>query len=265
MHGKTPHHVSAEVVVERLARLVGEASSSSSSEFILAFDADGTLWSGDIGNDLFETLLAERVIRPEAYDALVLEAKEFGVAASGDANDIARALWDALLAEHYDEARAFGMMAWAFAGYSLAEVRHFAERVFLEKKLDSRQHTFLEPIFAWAKRENVAIWVVSASPWFGVEIAVQPLGITPDHIIAMRPRQVGDTITTGLAAPAVYGPAKPTSLFAACPGKELLAAFGDSSYDAALLAASRIPVAVRPKPGLLAKANEVADLLVLGM
>jgi phosphatidylglycerophosphatase C len=259
---RAPQSVSAEAVVERLERLAVEAPSN---ERILAFDADGTLWSGDIGNDLFEALLLERAIRPEAHEALLAEARDVGIAAEGSATDIARALWDALLAGQYDEARAFGMMAWAFAGYSLTEVRQFAARVFAAKNLESRQHTFLEPIFAWARREDVQIWVVSASPWFGVEVAVAPLGILPAHIIAMRPRQRGDTILPGLAAPAVYGPAKPESLFAACPGKELLAAFGDSSYDAALLAASRIPVAVRPKPGLLAKANEVPDLLVLGI
>jgi phosphoserine phosphatase len=119
------------------------------------------------------------------------------------------------------------------------------------------------PILEWAKAENVAVWVVSASPFWIVETGVAMLGIPAAHVVAMTPRLAGDRIEPALGAPAVYGPAKPQSLFGKKPGTTLLGAFGDSSYDAALLAASRVPVAVRPKRGLLERAAEVPGLVVL--
>lgn len=251
--------VSVGDVVGRLR----EGLSVSVSSPTLAFDADGTLWSGDIGNDLFEALLLGRAIRQDAYEALLAEARFSGVSLHGDATDLGRALYEAHWTGQYPEERAFAMMAWAFAGYTLAEARAFAADVFARVGLRERLHRFLEPILEWARAEDVPVWVVSASPLFAVQMGVSLLGILPENVVAMQPRVLGDRIAPELAAPAVYGPAKPTSFFAACPGRELLGAFGDSSYDAALLAASRVPVAVRPKPGLLARAAEVTGLLVL--
>ena len=56
---------------EIVARLGGEAP----KDAIIAFDADGTLWSGDIGIDTFEMLLAEGAIREAALPALREEAE----------------------------------------------------------------------------------------------------------------------------------------------------------------------------------------------
>ena len=44
----------------------------------------------------------------------------------------------------------------------------------------------------------------------------------------------------------------------------LYAAFGDNAFDVALLQAARVPVAVRPKARLRARAGEVAALVELG-
>jgi phosphoserine phosphatase len=40
-------------------------------------------------------------------------------------------------------------------------------------------------------------------------------------------------------------------------------AFGDSAFDLPMLGAARCAVAIRPKPGLLARANECPGLLEL--
>jgi len=231
---------------------------------VLAFDADGTLWSGDIGIDLFEALVGARAVRDEALEALRVEARDFGVEAKGSATDIAIALYHALEAGTYPEVRAFAAMAWLFAGFSMSEARDFAANVVRERDLEGRLHRFLTPILAWAERENVAVWVVSASPRWIVEIGVALLGIPPEKVVAMTPRMSGDRIEAALEGRPVYGPDKPIAFREACPSGTLLGAFGDSSYDASLLASSRVPVAVRPKAGLLARAAEIPGLSILG-
>ena len=52
--------------LEALAASIGRAP----GETLLAFDADGTLWSGDVGIDNFEALLDTRAVLPAALPML---------------------------------------------------------------------------------------------------------------------------------------------------------------------------------------------------
>src|SRR2546430_8159881 len=80
--------LSPEEVVARLAERASPGAA-------LAFDADGTLWSGDVGIDAFEALLAKRGVRRPALAALRSEAESFGLEVVDDANDQARGLYRA--------------------------------------------------------------------------------------------------------------------------------------------------------------------------
>jgi phosphoserine phosphatase len=44
----------------------------------------------------------------------------------------------------------------------------------------------------------------------------------------------------------------------------LLAALGDSRYDAAMLRAASVPIAVHPNPGLVAELAGLAGVIVIG-
>ena len=260
--GRNPAEESPEGVVRRLA--AARAALPREEDAVLAFDADGTLWAGDVGNDLFETLIEEQAVREEARAALIVEAHAAGSKADGSTAAIAQGLYAALAAGTYDEARAFAMMAWVFAGFSLDEARLFARRAVEARGLEARLHRFLSPVFTWAEAEKVPVWVVSASPRWIVEIGVALLGIPAGRVVAMTPRMQDGRIAAELDGRPIYGDHKPLALREACPGATLLGAFGDSSYDVPMLAASRVPVAVRPKKGLLARAAEVPSLVVVG-
>ena len=251
----------AEGVVGRLAVA---KKAIETDDVLLAFDADGTLWSGDVGNDLFEALIAARGVRDEAHAALSAEATRFGIAERGSPTEIAQALYEAHLAGTYPEDRAFAMMAWVFAGFSIEEVKRFSENVVRTTRLEERLHRFLKPVFDWAKIEHVPIWVVSASAKWMVEIGVAHLGIPNNRVIGMTPRLDDGIIQPTLDGLPIYGPNKPIVLRAVCPTGVLLGAFGDSSYDAPLMAQSKVPVAVRPKPKLLACLKDVPNMVVVG-
>jgi phosphatidylglycerophosphatase C len=247
--------VTSEDVIARLDSRVGAGP--------LAVDADGTLWSGDIGIDAFTTLLEERRIRPAALSALNDEARQLHIEPRADANDQAKRLYDEFESGSYPEDRAFGMMAWALAGYSPEEARAFALEIVDRKQLASRLHGELVPVLRWAARKQVPLYVVSASPEWLVTPAVEQLRLPVTRVLAMKPAQGEGTFHPRLTGPVTYGQGKMTALRSVIGQSALLAAFGDSPYDLAMLGQAEIAVAVRPKPDLRARASQCAGLLEL--
>jgi phosphoserine phosphatase len=148
---------------------------------------------------------------------------------------------------------------------SMSDTIVFSEQVVKESNLERRLHRFLDPVFDWSRKENVAVWVVSASAKWMVEIGVAMFGIPSDHVIGMMPVVQNGFVMPELAGVPTYGPNKPMLLQKACPQSVLLGAFGDSSYDAALLQMAKVPVAVRPKPGLIACAKDIPNLVAIGV
>ena len=268
----------AEALIGRIERALGEGALDARA---LAFDADGTLWDGDVGVDLFEAFLAARGARAEVEAALRGEAEAFGVAVAdepgaGGAHAAARALYDAFSAERYPEDRAFPMMAWAFTGWTEDEMGAFAERVLEEGRIDARIRPALRRVLDWASSRSIDVFVVSASPRAIVERGVRRLGIPASRVHAMTPAIRDGRLAPELALPATYGDGKVRALERALPSlsrgaasssapSPLLAAFGDSAYDAAMLRVARVPVAVTPSPGLLALTATLPGLIVLDL
>src|SRR6185437_6994743 len=235
---------------------------------VVGTDADGTLWEGDVGVELFEALLADGDVREAAREALVEEARAFGVVvpAGGDATAVARALYEAHVAGAYPNDRAFAMMAWAFAGHTRGEVRACADRVLEARGFEGKLRPALRAVLAWAGERGVPVYVVSASPLEIVLSAAERLGIGADRVAAMTPAVGADgVLLPRLAGPAVYGEGKLTALDRVRPGARdaLLAAFGDSPYDAHLLRAAHVPVAVAPSPALTALAHTIPGMVVV--
>lgn len=254
--------ISVDTLVERLAR-THEALETSNG--ILAFDADGTLWSGDVGNDLFYALIEAQAVREAAYAALAREAEMFAIAYSGNATEIARTLCAEYEAGTYPEERCFAMMAWVFAGMSLSDTIAFSRDVARKTNLEDRLHRFLDPVFDWSRKNHVAVWVVSASAKWMVEIGVEMFGIPNDHVIGMMPVIENEVVMPELLGRPVYGRNKPMVLGERCPSGVLLGGFGDSSYDAPMLQKAHVPVAVRPKSSLIARAHELPNLVAIGV
>lgn len=249
-------------VVGRLRR-EHERALADGSPVALAFDADGTLWSGDVGIDLFEAALAEGALRPAALAALQAEAAHLGVDAPGGSTEVARALYAEYAAGRYHEPRAFAMMAWAFAGYTTAELASFVDAVLGRAAIRSRLQAAVLPVLEWAAGAGVPAHVVSASPYAAVVAGAAHLGIDAARVLAMTPAMDGAALAPRLGGPVVYAEGKLEALRSLADRPILLGAFGDSAYDAPMLRAARLPVAVDPKPSLLAVAAEIPGLVEL--
>ncbi len=256
--------VSAAELIDRLARARDKAPAG--APCVVAFDADGTIWRGDVGVDLFEAFLAEETIRPSAARALEALARDVGIAQGEAPAAIARALytsWEKGLTPACPEDKTFAMMVWLYAGLTEDEMHAYARKVLERVGIVDRIRPEVREVVAWARANDVEVLVASASPRAPVIEGVAHIGIGPESVFAMTPRIEGGVLQAELTGVFVYAEGKATAVRQGRPGAAVLAGFGDSAYDAALLRLGAVPVAIGPGPGLLRAAPTVPGLIEL--
>ena len=230
---------------------------------VIAFDGDGTLWSGDVAEDVFSHAIEHDLLRADAAEELARAAAAFGVRTGGSPSEIARDIFAAYLRGHYPEREVCEVMTWCFAGYSLEELSQLADRVLAGTNLPMRLHRELDPVFAWARERGVRTLVISASPRPIVERAARHWGIAASDIAASTPALDGERISTRMHTPVPYAETKVSFGRALVGDADWLAAFGDSGFDGDMLCAARQAVAVRPKPSLAERAAAIPGLVAL--
>lgn len=253
-----PNLANRDLVNARLRALLSDVSDG-----VMAFDADGTLWSGDVGEDVFHLAVKNEALHESARPALARTAEQYEISAEGSPSQIARRLFDAYLSGTFPERDVCAMMSWCYAGWTLDELRAHARRAFEETHLRGRLYLGLDFAFELAKQHGIRTFVVSASPQVIVEEAAAGWGIPPENVVACRAAVDGERILPELAAPVPYAGEKPAALARASGGRAVLASFGDNVFDLELLKAARLAVAVRPKPGLRARLGDLAGVVVL--
>ena len=250
-----------ESVDEVLARIVRAARARPGGA--VATDGDGTLWSGDVGEDFYSAFVERARIEPAAYEALLREAHEHAIDPSDLPPALARRIYDAYVAGRFPEERVCELMTWCFAGWSVAEVDAFAHDVAARVGLEARVHDEVRRVLDGVRREGIEIFLVSASPRAIVVAAGRLVGIDPAHVVAAEPRWESDVMLASVVRPIPYGAGKVGGLRARIGDRELYAALGDNAFDVPMLAAARVPIAVRPKPKLRARSAEVPNLVEL--
>jgi phosphoserine phosphatase len=228
---------------------------------VVAFDGDGTLWTGDVGEDFFQALLEKNDFRPSAYAQMRADAREFGIKDDGDALRVAERLFAEYMAGQFPEERICELIAWACAEWTSAEVDAFAAEMLTQRSLVPRLHKEAQRVLAWVREQKLEVLVVSASPRAIVEAAVKVAGLTPDRVVAATPIVEANRLLAKVHRPIPYGPGKVRALRERIGDRALYAAFGDNAFDVALLSEAFVPVAVRPKPRLRERAHEVKNLV----
>jgi phosphatidylglycerophosphatase C len=242
-----------------LAELSGLLGDTDPSGVVMAFDGDGTLWSGDVGEDLFRAALRDNFLVEAALPALLAEAEQHHITLNGasDANAVAGVLVAAYLAGKYPERETCAMMTWSYAGRALSDVQALAASVLKEENLASRLHAEIAPILEWSRARGIRNVLVSASPRVVVQPAGAFWGFAPNDVAAATPAVADGQIQPRLAAPVPYAEAKLSAGRGLFGEARWLAAFGDNVFDIDMLTTAEVGVAVRPKPKL---ASEVAAL-----
>ncbi|GAC1361674.1 MAG: hypothetical protein NVSMB47_13950 [Polyangiales bacterium] len=259
-------------LVERLERALDAVGGPAHAA--LATDGDGTLWTSDVGEALFAAILAtdatEHWLRDDARAPLHAELVGHvpDVAPPETSSALARTLWDLYVAGRFPEDRMCAAMTWCMAGSSLTALGAFAGRL-LEHEFGLKNRLIPESghVLQWAARRGVPTFLVSASPRVVVERAARTVAeayaIPAPTVLAMTPALDGDVIRPALVGVWTYGEGKTEALAAALAveRRSLVAAMGDNVFDAAMLRAAPVPIAIRPKPALTAIAASIPGLV----
>ena len=229
----------------------------------LAFDADGTLWSGDVGDDVFRYAVGHGLLREAARAELERAAQTRGFETFADVNATAKHLFDAYVSGRYPEREMCELMTWCYAGYTLPEMREMGREALSATRHAHRLHAELAGVLEFARSRALRTVVVSASPRAIVELAASAWGFAAHDIAASTPR-----VSSGVIAPEMDGEV-PYARTKCVAGRALLgrlhwlASFGDNVFDLEMLQEAELGIAVRPKPALQARLGDVPGALLL--
>jgi phosphoserine phosphatase len=195
---------------------------------VAAFDCDGTLWSGDAGETFFDWEVRGGIV-------------------SADVGTAMRA--------RYAEYKAGKVSEDDMCGEMVTMHKGMTEAVMMTAASDFMAHVFPGKIFAEMQdlvirlQENgCEVWAVSSSNEWVIRAGMKPFGIGEDKILATKVEIENGVITDRLIR-VPSGPGKPKALREVVR-KEVDAAFGNSRWDADMLAFARHGFAVNPNPDL---------------
>jgi len=257
MRAPFPPILDANATIEILS------SRLSDGEVLIAFDADGTLWSGDVSDDVFLSACSDQWLLGEAQPALAREAKRAGLDPAGSPSDLALSLFEAQKLGSIAEVDLFAMMAWCYAGRTLEELLGYASEVLTQKNLNARVRTEVLQVLNWARGQGVHCFVVSASPSPIVAWAAGKWGFNPERVIGTVPCATNGVITPEITDGVPFGAHKCKLLKKRAGRMRWLSSFGDSEFDFEMLSEAEIAVGVQPKPNLLARLSSLSHAIVL--
>jgi phosphatidylglycerophosphatase C len=247
-----------DAVLERLDALRGEAP----TPWVLAFDADGTLWTGDVTRDLVSFVMSERPLLGVGQARLSALAAEHGVPEARDVYDQLALLVLSYSAGRLPDAVAVESVVTAFAGHTAESFDDLALRAIERADLGRRFRPETARFFEWGARRGVPMVVVSASPRAAVAHALRLVGLGGAEVLGAEPRVLEGRLAPALGRPVLVGHAKVEAL-RAHTSAPVLAAFGDDVRDLPLLSAARLAVAVHPTAELVARTTELASVMVV--
>jgi phosphoserine phosphatase len=190
----------------------------------VVFDADGTLWRGDVGEDLLRFLAHHRLLGPRS--------------------DGAFARYEALLRK--DPAAAYAFTVEVLKGFDEAELQRRCDD-FFAARYQGRIFRFVPPLLARLTQAGFVPWICSASPKWAVQPGARALGIDTAHVIGVSCDVIDGTLSGQVLQPVPCGPGKVTWLLRHRVAPVL--AFGNGDLDVDMLAAAAHAVVVAPLDG----------------
>lgn len=238
----------ADEVQERLSELA-----RARPEGAVVFDADGTLWSHDVGWMVFELAVERQAFKPASQPALRQEAERIGleVDPTATASSIAESLLGACRGGMYDHREVAEMQVWAYVGYTEREFRELCHDAFSTKGHEAGWHQEVLDLARWARRTGLQVGIVSASPRWVVEEATTELGFIPTEIEAGDPNLERGRIAVGMRHPLPYGPDKVIAGRRLLQSRPWLAVFGDSGFDVDMMNEAQLAIGIGDRSAML--------------
>jgi len=202
---------------------------------VAAFDGDGTLWSGDVGERFFDWELREVGIIPEA---LVRPLRE---------------RYAAYKRGEVDETTMCGELATMHRGISELKVMDAASR-FFDQFFAVQIFPEMRELVRRLQENGCEVWAVSSSNEWVIRAGMQHFGVPENRVLATKVK-LDDGIITDRVIRVPSGAGKPQALREVVK-KEIDAAFGNSRWDRDMLAMAKHAFAVNPNPDLESVARE---------
>ena len=201
---------------------------------VAAFDCDGTLWSGDVGETFFDWEIRRGLVSAEVGLAM-------------------RARYASYKRGEVGETTMCGEMVTMHRGR--------AESVMLQAATDFFDEFFVTQIFPEMRdlvnrlqKAGCDVWAISSSNEWVIRGGMRHFSIANDHILAAKVELDNGMVTDRLVR-VPSGPGKPQALREVVK-KDVDAAFGNSRWDAEMLAMAKHAFAVNPNPDLKAMARQ---------
>lgn len=207
---------------------------------VVAFDCDGTLWSGDAGERFFDWELRERDVFPDDRSRGMLSR-------------LWRERYTAYKRGEVDETTMCGEMATLHKGIEEAKMMAAANR-FFDQLFVAQIFPEMRELVRRLQENGCEVWSVSSSNEWVIRAGMKHFGIPENRILAATV-EVDKGVVTDHLIRVPSGPGKPEALREAVK-KEIEAAFGNSRWDTEMLAMARHAFAVNPNPDLEATARE---------
>ena len=200
---------------------------------LTVFDCDGTLWSGDAGQDFFYWEIAQKLIPGKVADWAVSRYSDY-------------------LDGKVDEKQMCGEMVTIHAGLPVAKIKQAAEK-FLCEVVEPRIFPEMRDLAQRLQALGCEVWAVSSTNDWVIAAGVRRFGIPPERVLAASVE-----IENGIATDRLIQ--VPTDDDKALAIRQHIrrqpdVVFGNSMHDAAMLAISRHAFAVNPNPYLEELAN----------
>ena len=201
---------------------------------LAAFDCDGTLWSGDAGEGFFSWEFGQGLVDDEIAHW-------------------AKARYADYKAGLVDEDTMCGEMVTLHQGMSDTLLADAAQRYF-DQHMKANVFPVMQELMDRLRREGCEVWAVSSSNQWVVRAGARHFGIPPEKILAAEVVVDKGVISDRLLR-MPSGPGKPEAI------RQVIkrtpdATFGNSRWDADMLAMARHGFAINPNPDLEEMAKE---------
>ena len=202
---------------------------------VAAFDCDGTLWSGDAGETFFDWEVRNGVVSAEVGRAVRARYADYKAGKVGETEmcgelvTMHKGLTEATLMQ-----AATDFMGNSFPGTIFPEMRELVDRL---------------------HANGCEIWAVSSSNEWVIRAGMKQFGIPDARILAAKVEVENGLLVTDKLVRVPSGPGK-TQALREVAKKNIHAAFGNSRWDADMLAASTHAFAINPNADLETMARE---------
>lgn len=201
---------------------------------VAAFDCDGTLWSGDVGESFFDWEIEQAVV-------------------PADVGRLMRDRHEAYKRGEVNESTMCGKMATMHQGLSESVIMSAAAS-FFDQFFVAQIFPEMRDLIRRLQDAGCEVWAISSSNEWLIRAGMKHLGITDDRILATKV-ELDNGIVTDRLVRVPSGPRKPQALREVVR-KDVDAAFGNSRWDSEMLAMAKYAFAVNPNPDLEATARQ---------